>query len=860
VFNGEGTIFKLTPSGDLSTLHSFACSSDGCEAAGVVQGIDGHLYGAANRGGSTGGGTIFRVTLAGAFTVLHSFDCAADGCNPNGGLIQTTDGAFYGTTSLDGGGLNHQGTVFKITPEGAFSPLHAFDCDIGCLPHAGLVHATDGNLYGVTEAGGPLGGGNLFRVTLTGAFTSLHSFQCNGEGTCDVATSLIQASDGNLYGTATLTIFRATLAGAVMTLHSFNGDTEGFLPLPLVEARDGNFYGMTTVRGGVTGAAAFRMTRTGSVTVLHAFACSGSVGCTPVGAFVQAEDGALYAASDFGPSGNGTISKMTLSGTITVVRILGCGTDGCLPFAGLLQTRDGDFYGTTASGGTRLGGTIFKKFDAGGALIPLRSFDCGSSTCLPLEDNPLAAPGMTLIQGSDGNLYGTTQSGGAFGGGMVFSMTPADVFRTMHSFDCRVEGCKPQAGLVQGTDGNFYGTTIARSLVPGSLDFNGTVFMITAAGALVTLHSFDCSAPDGEGGCLPMGSLVQGADGAFYGTTASGGTANNGTVFRITSAGVMTILHSFDCFIDGCDPRGGLVRATDGNFYGTTSFGGSTINGTVFKITPAGVLTTLHFFDCGPDCFAAGALLQGSDGNLYGTTAGFGPPASSLFRVTLEGAFTTLHSFACDTDGCEPTGRLVQGTDGNLYGTASTSCPEGGGTLFRVTIGPGPPSGRAKLWVGLKNSDSVGLRIDLLAEVFVDAIKVGEGEIDDVSPGSSGYNNARLTTIPLRLVDEPEFSLSGSALQLKLSVRRTCTGAGQLAGSVRLWYNGDAVDSGSTRDAGTRFVATIGETSLTYFARPGQTLSTTAGTSRQPIDVAVDSKEACPARAFKPFGTWTSVP
>lgn len=236
-----------------------------------------------------------------------------------------------------------------------------------------------------------------------------------------------------------------------------------------------------------------------------------------------------------------------------------------------------------------------------------------------------------------------------------------------------------------------------------------------------------------------------------------------------------------------------------------------------------------------------------------------------MFRITPGGAINTLRSFVCRTDGCVSISPLLQGSDGKFYGATTKDGPEGGGTLFRLTVGPAPilsALGPAKLRVGLQNNDAVGLKIDLLVEVFVDTTKVGQGQLNNVSTGSSGFNNALLDTIPLALTG-PAPVPAGSALKIKVSVRRTCTGTGHLSGAVRLWHNGQLVDNGANRDAGSRFNATIGDsptTTTNYFLGTGLARSRTVGTSKQSVDVTVDSKEPCPARTFKPFGTWSIVP
>lgn len=168
----------------------------------------------------------------------------------------------------------------------------------------------------------------------------------------------------------------------------------------------------------------------------------------------------------------------------------------------------------------------------------------------------------------------------------------------------------------------------------------------------------------------------------------------------------------------------------------------------------------------------------------------------------------------------------------------------------------------AKLWVGLKNSDDVGLRLDLKAEVFINSTSnppVGTGELDNVSGGSSGFNNALLNTITLTLTGSPALS-PDDVLLFRASVRRTCTGGGHVSGTARLWYNGAKIDSGATRDAGSRFDATIDGTNSDYFLRAGFLLSTTAGSSRTSIDKFVNSSASCPNRPFVEFGTWSITP
>ena len=328
-------------------------------------------------------------------------------------------------------------------------------------------------------------------------------------------------------------------------------------------------------------------------------------------------------------------------------------------------------------------GTVF-KITTSGTLTTLHHF-CALAGC---------ADGQTpvsLVQAIDGNFYGTTQYGGINSSGTVFKITPAGKLTTLHSF-CTQASCSDGSqpfGLMQAANGTFYGTTNS-----GGVHNAGTVYKVTPAGTLTTLHSFNLA-----DGANPFGQLVQGTDGNFYGTTVNGGTSGAGTVFKITPAGKLTTLHSFNN-ADGANPYSWLVQATDGNFYATAGGGGAYGGGTVFRITPAGTLTTLYNFcsqiNCTDGAYPQGGLVQASDGQFYGTTSNGGDPAcfyyhvgcGTAFQITPGGTLTTLHIFE-STDGMSPKDGLVQATDGNFYG-ATESGGTGNGTVFSIATGLGP--------------------------------------------------------------------------------------------------------------------------------------------------------------------------
>ena len=351
------------------------------------------------------------------------------------------------------------------------------------------------------------------------------------------------------------------------------------------------------------------------------------------------------------------------------------GTDGHLPFAALAQATDGNLYGTTYYGGAGGSGNVFKVSPTG-TLKTAYSF-CSERDCADGEYS-YAVP----VQGTDGNFYGTTYVGGANDQGTVFKLSPSGTLTTLHSFD-GTDGAEPLAGLVQATNGSCYGTTYL-----GGSKGDGSVFKVTPNGTFTTLHSF-CSQSGCADGKNPYAALILGTDGNLYGTTLEGGAHGDGTVFKITPSGTLTTLHSF-CSRSGCAdgefPQTGLLQASDGNFYGTTILGGSYGNGTIFKMTPTGTLTTLYNVCSQSGCpdgnYLYAGLTQATDGNLYGIMdIGGANGYGTIFKITLSGTLTTLYSFCSQsgcTDGANPQVGLVQATDGNFYGTTN-------GTVFKIT-------------------------------------------------------------------------------------------------------------------------------------------------------------------------------
>jgi uncharacterized repeat protein (TIGR03803 family) len=318
------------------------------------------------------------------------------------------------------------------------------------------------------------------------------------------------------------------------------------------------------------------------------------------GIVAQGRDGNLYTTAPQGGSmGDGAVFKITSSGTLKVLYSFD-GTHGSAPEGGLTLATDGNFYGTTCSGGTSGSGTVF-KITSSGSLTVLHNFTGGGD-----GQCPYAPP----IQGTDGNFYGTTNAGGA-GYGVVYKITSSGALTPLYEFDL-THGLQPFAPLLQGTDGNFYGTTASGG---NNGSDAGVIFRITPAGKLTVLYNFDGSTHGG----LPFDPLVQGGDGNFYGTTLSS-TGPTGVVFKITPTGTFTVLHTMNGSTDGEFPYAGLVQATDGNFYGVNSDGGSHGVGTIFKISPKGSYSVLYNFDGTTGSTPDVTPFQHTNGVVYGDT------------------------------------------------------------------------------------------------------------------------------------------------------------------------------------------------------------------------------------------------
>jgi uncharacterized repeat protein (TIGR03803 family) len=596
--------------------------------------------------GLTSGKTALAVftdaPAAPTYQQLKSFGKPSPGAYPYGGLIRGADGALYGTASQ--GGSSFVGTVFKLNADGTgFTVIKNFDNFMtGGYPLGKLVQGTDGALYGTAQNGGSSGQGTVFKL--------------NTDGT-----------------------------GFIVLKGDFNSSTSGgYLYSGLMQAADGRLYGTASQGGSGNYGTVFKLNTDGtSFSVIKNFAYFDGADLQ-VGELIQGMDGALYGtAVNGGSSGGGTVFKLNTDGSaFTVLKNLSYGVDisedGGYIYTGLAQGTDGALYGTASQGGSSGAGTVFKLNADGTGFTVIKDFDNSTTGGYP--------QGGALIQGTDGKLYGNASQGGTYGYGTVFKLnTDGSGFSVLQNFDNSTTGGYLYSGLMQGTDGALYGTAAS-----GGTYGYGTVFKLNPDGTgFSVLKNFDYST---SGGNSYYSTLMQGTDGAIYGTALQGGSSGYGTVFRLnpTGSGFTVLKGDFNSSTSGGYLYSGLMQGADSALYGTAYYGGGSSYGTLFKLNTDGTgFTVLQNFDyyATGGFFEGGGLVQRADGTIYGTALqGGSSGAGTVFQLNPDGtAFSVFLNFDNAANGCYPYGKLIQGTDGNLYGTTAQG-GNGVGTVFRLVF------------------------------------------------------------------------------------------------------------------------------------------------------------------------------
>jgi uncharacterized repeat protein (TIGR03803 family) len=425
---------------------------------------------------------------------IYSFNASNSSQFPNAAPTQGRDGKLYGTTT----GLN-LGSIFNTTTSGNETELLALDATNGSNPYGSMTLGNDGNFYGTTTLGGSSGNGVLFKVTPSGTYTVLHEFAGGPDGSFPFAPP-IQASDGNFYGTT------SGNGGGIPTVYRFTPSTSTF-------------------------------------STIYEF--DGTHGANVIAALIQATDGNLYGTAQFGGKYNcGTAFKMNRSGAVLLYYSFPCAPGGALPSTPLVQASDGNFYGTTQEGGSGSGqqgnGTVF-KMNQKGKVSTLYRFPGGTVNVTSVSSG--------LVQGTDGNLYGTTAAGGTFGLGTLYQITTAGVYKLLYSFPQNV-GTAPEGGVLQHTDGVFYGTAFQ-----GGVNGYGSVY------------SLNMNLPPFITFVRPTGGVGQSAQ-----ILGQGFTGTTGITFNGTAAASFTVIS--DTYLTAVVPSG----ATTGPVVVTTATGTLTSN------------------------------------------------------------------------------------------------------------------------------------------------------------------------------------------------------------------------------------------------------------------------------------------
>jgi len=571
-----GVIFSYNPAtSSYVKLHDFDGTNGGLPQGSLIQASDGKLYGMTTSGGAYGSGVIFSFDPVNSkYSKLNDFK-SASGRLPWGSLMQAFDGKLYAMTTY--GGSNDYGVIFSFDPATAtYVKLHDFDGTNGGLPQSSLIQASDGKLYGMTNTGGNGDYGVIFSYEyITATYTKLKDFDKTNGGNPN--GDLLQASDGRLYGMTTsggrnvsgaIFSFYPTTA-TYIKLHDFY-DTSGSYPYGnLVQATDGNFYGMTN-SGGITdcGVIFSYESTIPAYTKLRDFG-NNHTGNSIRGSLIEDEAKKLYGMTyEGGHYGLGTIFSFDATTSVFTKLKDFDGRNGANPQGKLTSAVDGKLYGMTTYGGSNNIGVIFSYDPATSAYTTLFDFDHESG------DSPTGS----LTQASDGKLYGMTTLGGGYEAGVIFSFDPA-VSNYTKLVD--LEGdlfAGPSGSLVQASDGNLYGMTFG-----GGISSYGVIFSFDPGTSTYTnLHDFNRT--NGGG---PFGDLVQASDGSLYGMTHDGGSYDDGVIFSYepTTAAYAKLV-DFDG-TNGANPLGSLIQASDGKLYGMSSAGGSNGYGVAFSYDPA---------------------------------------------------------------------------------------------------------------------------------------------------------------------------------------------------------------------------------------------------------------------------------
>lgn len=633
------------------------------------------LWGMTAGGGQYNAGTIFKTDGSGNNQIIeHSFYQIEGKIPGRTKLIQASDGMFYGTTTS--GGSRNLGIIYQFDPiSNVYSKKHEFSLTVnGRAPIGALLQATDGKIYGVASGGTvtPFIYGVLYQYDIvTNTYTKKLDF-VPANGSFPTGT-LVQHSDGNIYGTTRNggsnskgVIFQYDPVTNIYTKKiDFSGVADGSNPYgELMQASDGTLYGMTALGGINNKGTIFQYDPITNV-ITKKFDFDGTTnGSTPYGTLTQANDGMFYGMTyDGGTNNYGVIFQYDPVLNIFTKKIDFVGTNGLLPQGSLMQASDGKLYGMTELGGAVMGNGILFQYDPlTNTLVNKFEFDNGLHGGEPLS---------TFMQASDGKLYGLSQNGLNYAG-VMFQYDPAtSTLATKIAFGEALDGIAPAGKLLKASDGMLYGmTSYGGTMNKGVLfQFNPVTHMY------IKKMEFDYNTTGG----IPFSSLIETPDGMLYATTRDGGANNNGVLFQYDPVNdVYTNKHNFTQTITGQMPWGSLLYASDGNLYGMTQHGGINFDGTLYQYNPTtNICTKKVDFDGVNEANATGSLMQASDGKLYGT------PSTIIQFDPVTDIFIRKEKFVAAVNGVLPIGSLVQTPDNKFYGMTVLGGANNLGVLFQ---------------------------------------------------------------------------------------------------------------------------------------------------------------------------------
>lgn len=682
---GVGTIYTMNESGVFSKRHDFTRVDGGRPKSDLMKWTNGHLYGVTALGGTNGVGVVFSYDPAtGTYLVRAHFASAATGDGPIGGLVLAGNNKMYGVCAR--GGTNGFGTLFEFDPStnALVTKVHFAGTTNGREPNGSMVLDANGSLWGTTFQGGANGTGCIFQygpVTGTAVMSRRYSFGALTSNTTGRSPrfGLVRSTNGKMIGVAQAggtagfgTVYQiGTASPYTYTVIQQLDATTGSRPAwgGLVEGPVANVLYGTTTEGGANSFGSVYKVDVSAATATFAKVFDISTANMPnVNArLTRGANGQLYGTSLSGGTGNTGVlfSFNTTTNTATVLGPLN--PAGLSASYGPVFEEGGQFYGLTEYGGSADAGAMYRFNPSGNSFQTLVSFSASDG----------AAPHGRLLAASNGLYYGLAYNGGASSSGSLFSYNPTTSTFTKR-FDLNSTlGQFPEGTLVE-VGGKLYGLCAF-----GGANGGGTVIEYDPATNALT-KKVDLSTSTGIN---PMGGFLVAGNGSLYTTLRSGGTNGAGTLIRYTpGATTVTVLHNFVPATSGQSPHGRLMQASNGLVYGTTWAQGQYGSGTLFSFnTTSNALTVLYSFDGLQGGDPLGDLMQASNGRLYGTCSDEGLyQFGCIYSWNISSNTYTEEYDMVAADGKHSSSNLVQGIDGQLYGT----CKEGGpsvetGTIFR---------------------------------------------------------------------------------------------------------------------------------------------------------------------------------